>query len=120
MTHDSRHFILDADNNIVPCDGDTWSKWFRSTDRKVMATHVSEEVTVSTVFLGLCHRFYDEGPPILFETLVFGGPLDGDQTRCCTWAEAEEQHKEMLIQVCQAEVDKWRNSNKYRKEDDDD
>lgn len=36
------------------------------------------EVTVSTVFLGINHQFQD-GPPILWETLVFGpkDELDG-------------------------------------------
>ncbi len=48
---------------------------------------------VSTVFLGLDHRFLGEGPPILFETMAFG--RDGStiaQQRCCTWDEAMAQH----------------------------
>lgn len=54
-----------------------------------------DEVTVSTVFLGLDHRMFGEGPPILFETLVFGGPNDGRMERYCTWEEAERGHKVM-------------------------
>lgn len=35
------------------------------------------EVTVSTVWLGLDHRFGD-GPPLIFETMYFGGDVDGE------------------------------------------
>lgn len=34
-----------------------------------------DDQRVSTVWLGLDHRF-DEGPPLIFETMVFGGPHD--------------------------------------------
>lgn len=55
-------------------------------------TSVGKDVQVSTVFLGLDHG-YGEGPPILFETLVFGGPLDQSGDRYCTWEEAEAGHE---------------------------
>lgn len=45
------------------------------------------EVVVSTVFLGLDHR-HGEGEPILWETLVFGGPLDDEMERYESRAEA--------------------------------
>src|SRR5215467_9051102 len=50
------------------------------------------QVTVSTVWLGLDHRF-GEGPPIIFETMVFGGPDDQRQERYCTEAEALLGHE---------------------------
>ena len=49
--------------------------------------------TTSTVFLGLDHRFIDDGPPLLFETMIFGGDGDKDQWRCSTWEQAEAQHR---------------------------
>jgi len=30
---------------------------------------------------------------VLFETMVFGGPMADEQQRYCTWAEAEAGHK---------------------------
>lgn len=54
-----------------------------------------EEVTVSTVFLSLDHNHWGQGAPVLFETLVFGGPHDGRMSRYCTWDEAERGHKVM-------------------------
>jgi hypothetical protein len=54
------------------------------------------KVTVSTVFLGLDHSF-GGGPPVLFETMVFGMP-DGSeyQDRYHTWQEAEAGHREVV------------------------
>lgn len=88
------HYILDADRNPVLCD-DTmlWGVWFQNEhNRRVAFDEVAPGVTVSTVFLGIDHRFLDSGPPILFETMVFDDYDDGDQFRCCTWQEAVDQH----------------------------
>lgn len=49
------------------------------------------DVTVSTVFLGMDFGFWD-GPPRVFETMIFGGDHDGTQWRYSTWAEAERGH----------------------------
>ncbi len=53
---------------------------------------------VSTIFLRLDHNMYREGPPLLFETMVFSNRADlieEDCRRCATWEEAEAQHQEM-------------------------
>lgn len=55
---------------------------------------------VSTIFLGIDHRHIGDGPPILFETMIFKDDLthgpDHDfinyQTRCSTWDEAMQMH----------------------------
>lgn len=47
---------------------------------------------VSTVFLPLNHA-WDDGPPVLFETMIFGGAFDQEQWRYRTWAEAEVGHR---------------------------
>lgn len=52
-------------------------------------------VEVSTIFLGLDHRFSPEhqSEPVLFETMIFGGPLDQYLDRCCTWEGALRMHE---------------------------
>jgi hypothetical protein len=52
-------------------------------------------VEVSTVFLSLNHSFAN-GPPLVFETMVFGGPLDGQQDRYSTRADALAGHARMV------------------------
>jgi len=64
--------------------------------RSVAQTDVDNgEISVSTVFLGLDHSF-GYGPPVLFETMIFGGPEDGYQERYTTWDEAVEGHKKAV------------------------
>lgn len=50
-------------------------------------------VTVSTTFLGLEHGHDDQGRPLLFETMIFGGPHDQYQDRYATWSQAECGHR---------------------------
>lgn len=76
---------------------------FQTDDINVFETHIrvgyvelENDVNVSTVFLRLDHNFFGEGPPILFETMIFGGPLDGYQLRYATWEEAEEGHEKAI------------------------
>ena len=40
-------------------------------------THLADDVRVSTVWLGLNHNFSFTGPPLIFETMVFG--MDDDE-----------------------------------------
>jgi hypothetical protein len=58
----------------------------------------SSGVRVSTVFLGINHGFADE-TSLWFETMVFGGDLDGEQDRYETWEEAEVGHAAMVARV---------------------
>ena len=78
----------------VPCDLMTWAT-LRSTANRHVAISEFEWGKVSTVFLGLDHQWFD-GPPLLFETMIFGGPLDQEMDRYSTWEEAEAGHKAMV------------------------
>lgn len=58
-------------------------------------------VSVSTVFTFINHNFFGSGPPLVFETMVFGGNdmIDRRCERYSTWEEAEQGHQEMLALV---------------------
>jgi hypothetical protein len=88
-----RYYILDDHKNIKAVDVLTWGKWFDNNERHVGDTMIGE-VRVSTVFLGLDHSFAT-GPhaPILFETMIFGGPLDERMWRYTTMESAKEGHE---------------------------
>jgi len=92
----SAHYILDG-HQVVKTDLMTWAKWFEKHERHV-ADETINGVRVSTVFLGVDHQF-GAGPPLLFETMVFGGALDQEQERCSTWEEAEHMHAIMVMRV---------------------
>lgn len=74
-----------------------WIEQIRNNDRRV-ALSETEEVSVSTVFVGV-NMSFEDGVEDLFETMVFGGRLDGEQYRSNTWSEAEEMHKTICSKV---------------------
>lgn len=91
----SDKYILDGNKVPVPCnDLMEWAKWFETADRHV-AQEMVGDVRVSTVFLGINHA-WGNGAPLLFETMIFGGPHDQHQARCTFWDEAEKQHAEAV------------------------
>ena len=91
-----RFYILDGKESVEELDILKWAEWFESADLEVARTELGN-VLVSTVFLGV-DRSYGE-PPILFETMVFGGEMDRASRRYATWEEAEEGHKEVVANV---------------------
>mgnify|MGYP000154984527 CR=1 FL=1 len=91
-------YITDSDGQPLLCpDLMTWAAWMESGERRV-ALDVFGDVRVSTVFLGIDHRF-DAGDPVLWETMVFGGPLDGEQERYTSRAAALDGHQAMADRV---------------------
>lgn len=94
------HYKLDADKNIVECTGDEWGAWFSSCGKQRLLRQEDVcGVHVSTVFLGLNHRFTGEGEPHIFETMAFLPDDDEYQTRCGTWEHADEQHAKAVAYV---------------------
>ena len=91
-------FILKGREVVHEPDLMVWAEWMQNGDRRVAETKVGK-ASVSTVFLGLNHQFSAGGPPILFETMVFGGGHDQYQNRCSTWKEAEEMHDRAVEMV---------------------
>ena len=64
------------------------------------------DVEISTVWLGLDHQ-YGDGPPLIFETMVFGGGLDQQQWRYSTLDAAHAGHDEVVEKV-RVEADAFR------------
>lgn len=92
-------YILDG-KRAVPCDDlMEWGRAFEAADRRVCHDQIGD-IRISTVFLGVDHKWGD-GPPLLFETMIFGGTHDQYQKRCSTWEQAEAMHAEALKLVKQ-------------------
>jgi hypothetical protein len=100
----SRWYVLGGPDGHTPIHEPDITKaavWFGKTEERTVAkTALPGGLEVSTVFLGLDHNMGD-GPPQLFETMVFDGDSRGvDTWRCSTWTEAEAMHA--------AAVKKWK------------
>jgi len=94
----SDYYILEG-KEVVACDMRTWAQWFcDSIDLQRVAATTIGDVSISTVFLGRNHAF-NGGPPMIFETMVFGDPFDQEMERCSTWEQAESQHAAMCERV---------------------
>lgn len=98
------HYVLDKDGNAVPtADHDEWGAFMEHGQRHV-GFYDANGVKVSTVFLGIDHSFgfdicsdTDKAKgPILWETMVFGGPMDSYMERYRSAEAARQGHARIL------------------------
>lgn len=97
------HYRLD-DHTPVPCSSAEAAALLANDEARRVAIwrlldHKTSDQTcaVSTVFLVIDHAW--QGPPLLFETMVFGGPFDGTQERYSTWERAAVGHQAAVALV---------------------
>lgn len=87
-----------------------WAMTFSDPQNKIANDQVGD-ASVSTVFLGIDHNFFGDGPPVLFETMVFVGKGDGQMKRYASYDDAERGHKETLAEVRRSQFGVIRNDN---------
>lgn len=96
------YYRLRDDHAVEPCSMEVWTRFCEDREARVVARTDLPAVMVSTVFLGLDHG-WQQGRPILFETMVFrrraNGDLDWSDLACdryATWDEAVAGHAAMV------------------------
>ena len=94
-------YVLDEENKVIPVEtSEEWMIWMRENQhRRRVAEDFVADVRISTLFFGTDLGFMPGGPPITFETMIFGGQLDLASYRYSTWKEAEEGHKKATEQA---------------------
>jgi hypothetical protein len=105
-----RYYLIDEHGNVRPAATMTeWALWFEAESKKphgglrhVDLTDLPGGVRVSTVFLGLDHNLFDDGPPLIFETMIFNGHHADWQARCSTVEQARECHREAVAMALSA------------------
>lgn len=92
-----KQYILDRlGNPVEEPDIKKWGEWFQNTEARVVGfNRLPGDIKVSTVFLGLDHS-WDGGPPVLWETMIFGGEHDSYQDRYTTRDDAIAGHAKAL------------------------
>lgn len=89
-----KHYILNKDGTISEePDMIKFAKWFGDGNNRRIAEDFIEGRRISTVFLGIDHNFSGEGPPLIFETMIFGGEHNEWCARASTVAEAKRFHE---------------------------
>lgn len=97
------NYTLLPDHTVKQASLMEWATWFEEKNNRIVQQDRNEQYFVSTCFLGIDHS-YGEGPPQLFETMVFAqkdGKTDYSDLefeRYATWDEALEGHKKMCEQ----------------------
>lgn len=101
MRGDKFYVLIDR-RVVATTDMMQWARWARwmELSRRDNSSRVAEttigDFWISTVFLGLDHRFSGNGPPIVFETMVFSHKgdcaSDENMARYCTFEEAQRGH----------------------------
>ena len=85
-------YILQGKNAVPEPDVGKWGRWLKTARRTVVAEDKAGAAIVSTVFKAIDLQSDPRGKPLLFETLISGGPSDGLYERYTTWEEAEAGH----------------------------
>ena len=77
-----------------------WARKFEDKEyRRIAEATLPDGKWVSTVWLGLDHNYGGNGPPLIFETMVFGSHgdfRDLDTERYSTLADAQDGHNAMV------------------------
>jgi hypothetical protein len=93
------YFVLDEQGEpLAVSDVEEWVQWCERADRGVARTVVAADVVVLTTFNGVDEVVHGQ-TPLLFETRVFGGVLDGEAVQHPTRADALAGHAK-LVEWC--------------------
>jgi hypothetical protein len=93
----SDKYIITDDGGLKPVGLMEWAKWFEANpEKRIVRKDSVGDVGISTVFLGMDHRFGENGPPILWETMVFGGKHDNYQERYTSEEDAIVGHEKAV------------------------
>jgi len=99
-------YILQADRRTPEpvANAVEWAERFdddsmRSVAFDIIDPRPDHRIEVSTVFIGIDYNVHRQGPPLLWETMVFGGAMDLKATRYASYEAAIEGHRATCAQV---------------------
>lgn len=74
-----------------------WAKAYENANYRVLGQHNVGNLLVSTVWLGLDHRYLDDdGPPIIFESMIFSVPEGDDRWTSLEMRRYSTEHEAMI------------------------
>lgn len=102
-------YMIDEEHRTWPCEAENFTD--QPFDLKRVDNTKLRGCIISTVFLAVDHNMFGQGPPVLFETMVFPRKLFGGRNwrevgswQCCTWDQAVAQHDQI---VCKMRDEGW-------------
>ncbi|MBU0718505.1 MAG: hypothetical protein KJ749_09680 [Planctomycetes bacterium] len=96
-----RYYMLRDGNVVEEPDHTKWAEWYKTCyeDARCIASTKVQYVAVATVFLAMNMTLATGAPPLLFETTVDGGWLDGESQRYSTLEDARAGHEAWVERV---------------------
>ena len=80
-------------HDVTPIDISELSSIFEQEfDNRIVGYDEIGKYRISTVFLSIDHQLF-KGPPLLFETMIFGDDEEEPQVRYSTWKKANKAHR---------------------------
>ncbi len=100
-----RYYLLRDGEVVEEQDPSEWLKWVENDYHKVscIAQTGTAQATVQTHFLAINLTLAKDEPPLLFETRVSGGWLDGHREKFATLEDARSGHLACVDRVRAAE-----------------
>jgi hypothetical protein len=95
MSEQSGYYIL-VDYIPKPVLLNEWVRWrMDNNDKRRVALDRVGDTVISTIFVGLDYG-YGDGPPEIFETMIFGSDEEELLGRYATWELALEGHRKAV------------------------
>lgn len=94
------YYIL-REGTLWESNREEWEEWSDRPKNRRVAVHSIRGSVVYTYCIGIDRRFIGTEAPLIFETMVYGGELDGQVCCYATLEEAREGHH----QVCAAVIE---------------
>lgn len=107
-------YVLDERGDPQRCeDLLAWANWMKKHPRHVAEDYDGDgdqRVRISTIFLGVSMNLFrdEDDPPLLWETMVFGGVLDRTIARYTSREAAIRGHQEMRRRVNERNRTTWK------------
>ena len=64
-----------------------------------LVDEISKTVEIATIFTGIDKSLGTNKVPVLFETIIFGGKMDGETYNYTSWADAQKGHAQLLNEL---------------------
>jgi hypothetical protein len=102
----NRYYKLEGQTPVAVESFIEWTLWMASADTGVMYNELND-CLVSTKFVGIDLNpgsSNSQSQPMVFETLVMGGVLDGKKNRYPTWDDAIQGHLKICTEISKLSI----------------
>lgn len=97
-----RYYCLNSDKSVSPCTLTEFIDrqcYLCANGTNQILYDVINGLDISTSWLGVNYNWFNDGPPLLFETMIFDGNKTVSVIRYATWQEAIDGHKDAIAWV---------------------